>query len=136
MNDSPGGSPLSFLVNSLVSGGTSVARERLVDAIGWELTPQGLCQGDVCVPVNDTDALLSSNGDRVDLFAVAEALDRPVVHDPIADIVAVGAPRASRRQAINDLVAPDFSLPDLTGSLVALNDFKGKKKLLVAFSSW
>ncbi len=121
---------------ALIAGGPFIDANQLPEALGWELKPQGLCQDDVCVPVADVAALKEDSGDRLDVLAVAATLDRPAVHDDVANIVAVGAPRASRRQAINDLVAPDFALPDLAGSLVALNDFRGKKKLLVAFSSW
>lgn len=123
----------------LLSNGPLLPAADLPKTLGWELKPEGLCQGEVCVPVRDPAALSPSGespGGRVDVLQVAAALDRPAVHDIESGMVAIGAPRASRRQAINDLVAPDFTLPDLAGSLVSLNDFRGKKKLLVAFSSW
>lgn len=135
MND-PQDSPATCV---LLSNGPVISAAELPLALGWELKPEGLCRGDVCVPVHDPSTLSpagESTGGRVDVLQVAAMLDRPAVHDTESGMVAIGAPRASRRQAINDLLAPDFALPDLAGSLVSLNDFRGKKKLLVAFSSW
>ena len=127
-------------VGAILTDGPQISAESLTETLGWELKPEGLCRGDVCVPVSGPTTLAGdpTSGDvaTVDAMAVATALDRPAAHDPVSDVVAVGAPRASRRQAINDLIAPEFTLPDLDGSLVSLNDFRGKKKLLVAFSSW
>ncbi|MCH7868912.1 MAG: redoxin domain-containing protein [Myxococcales bacterium] len=34
------------------------------------------------------------------------------------------------------LAAPDFSLPDLEGTLHSLSDHRGKKVLLIAYASW
>jgi len=31
-------------------------------------------------------------------------------------------------------VAPDFSLPDFTGSMVSLSDFHGRKNVLLVFN--
>ena len=47
------------------------------------------------------------------------------------------APRAARRRALDELVAPDFTLPNLVGGgLTSLSDHRSKKRLLIAFSSW
>ena len=106
----------------------------LPDVLGWTLTPNGLCRGDVCVAVPDADAVRV--GDRVDLSAVAAAVGRPTVVDLDAGIVAVALPAEDRRRALTDLVAPAFTLPDLDGVPRRLSEWAGVKKLLVTFSTW
>ncbi len=101
-------------------------------ALGWELKPSGLCQESTCVPVADMDAL--TVGDTVDLAAVARALGRPVVVDVDAGLMAL--PAELRRQALEDLRAPAFELPDVDGNLHGLYEWAGLKKALVTFSSW
>ncbi len=115
-------------------GRPGVAVADLDTAIGWTLKPEGLCRGDVCVPVADRAALDHPAG--VDLVAVADALDRPAVLDESLAAIAIGAPAADRRAALRDRQAPDFTLGDLDGVLHSLSGFTGKKRLLVAFSSW
>jgi len=111
-----------------------VAPGDLTAALGWELKPSGLCRGDMCVPVRDTDALFV--GGRLDLVAVAAAVGQPSAVDVDAGILAVALPAVSRRGALVDQVAPDFTLPDLDGTLRSLSDWAGTKRLLVTFSSW
>jgi hypothetical protein len=111
-----------------------VAPDHLQDAVGWELKPEGLCQGDVCVPVRDTSSLFS--GPDLDLAAVASALGRPAVIDAEAGMAAVALDAEGRRQALDDLHAPSFTLKDLDGNAHRLEEWSGRKKLLVAFSSW
>jgi peroxiredoxin len=106
----------------------------LPDALGWELKPQGLCQESACVPVADAESLRV--GHRLDLAKVAAALGRPVVVDVDAGIIAVALSAELRRQALEDLRAPAFELPDVDGTLHQLQEWAGKKKALVAFSSW
>lgn len=111
-----------------------VAPDRLPAALGWELKPEGLCRDDVCVPVRDPDALRADDG--LDLVAVATALDRPAVVDASAAVVAVGRPAHERRRATEQLTAAPFTLPDLDGGHRTLEEFRGRKKLLLAFASW
>ena len=115
-------------VDADVSGGqVRVTKDALREALEWELKPEGLCQGDVCVP-------FSSDGDTVDLRAVARALGRPVVEDD--RVFAMALPAEERRRGLDALVAPDFTLPDLDGNTYGLADWGGRKKLLLAFSTW
>jgi len=106
----------------------------LCEALGWDLKPTGLCRGDTCVPVRDMDALWV--GELLDLRAVAAAVRQPSVVDLDAGIMAVALSAELRRAALADLEAPPFTLPDLDGVPHSLEEWAGRKKLLVTFSSW
>jgi len=112
-----------------------VSVEALATATGWDLRPEGLCNGDACVPVRDRATAVPVDG-QVDLTVVAPLLDRPVVVDADAGIVAVGAPRQARRQALVDRKAPDFTLPGLDGADHSLAELQGRATVLVTFSTW
>jgi len=118
----------------MLDDGPLIDADALESALGWTLKPEGLCKDDTCVIVPDRSALTS--GDRIDVTAVAELLDRPAAHDAESGLVAIGAPRELRRSAVNDMKAPDFTLPDLDGLPMNFSDHRSKKRLLVAFSSW
>src|SRR2546423_15010694 len=83
-----------------------VAPERLVDALGWELKPQGLCRDDVCVPVRDQAVLF--RGEDLDLSAVAAALGRPAVVDAAPGMAALAMGPDRRRQALRSPACPAF----------------------------
>jgi peroxiredoxin len=117
-----------------VRGTVLIDPDLLPDALGWELKPSGLCQAATCVPVADVGAL--KVGEKLDLVAVAGALGRPSVVDADAGLMAVALPAELRRQALEDLRAPAFELPDVDGKLHALSEWAGQKKALVTFSSW
>jgi hypothetical protein len=108
--------------------------DRLPSALGWELKAEGLCRDDVCIPVRNADSLFV--GERLDLSAVAGALRRPVVVDGDAGLVAVALPAEQRTRALDALEAPAFTLDDLDGTSHGLEEWRGRKKLLVAFASW
>ena len=106
----------------------------LHEALGWELKPGGLCRGDTCVPVRDMGAVRVR--DRLDVAGVAAAVRQPVVVDLDAGLVAVALPAELRRRALAHLDAPPFTLPDLEEVPHSLDEWTGRKKLLVTFSSW
>jgi hypothetical protein len=107
---------------------------RLPEALGWELKPEGLCRDEICVPVRDTSALVSDG--KLDVAAVASALNRAAVVDAEAGIAAVALASEQRQLALDGLQAPAFTLSDLDGVDHHLEEWRGKKKLLVAFASW
>ena len=106
----------------------------LPSTIGWELKPEGLCRDDVCVPVRDREQLFVD--DQLDLAAVAGALRRPFVADADRGVAAVALPSEERRRALREHQAPVFALPDLDGRVHSLEEWRGRKKLLIAFSTW
>jgi hypothetical protein len=115
-------------------GRVLVAGDALTDVLGWTLKPEGLCRDDVCVPVRDRDALVES--DRVDLVAAADAVGRPTVLDGDAGILAIALDHERRASALESLIAPDVTLRDLDGAPHSLSQWRGRKRLLHAFSSW
>ena len=111
-----------------------VSAELLGELLDWEWRVEGLCRETVCVPVTDRSHVEHDEG--IDILSVTEILDRPAVIDPDAGLLAVGQPAADRFEALHGRRAPDFTLPDLTGSPRSFSDWAGRKRLLVAFASW
>jgi hypothetical protein len=108
--------------------------EPVLAALGWTQKPEGLCQGDVCIPIASRPDLISAQG--IDLIGLGEVLGRPVAVDTTEAVVSLGAETAGHGAELAGGVAPDFTLPDLTGKEYSLSSFKGKKVLLIAYASW
>lgn len=115
-------------------GSVLVTPGALCGATGWELKPEGLCRGHVCVPRAVLgDALVDG---LVDVVGAGVALQRPVACEPAAAIAVLADAPDDLAATIAEGTAPAFTLPDLDGNPVSLADFAGKKKLLFAWSSW
>ena len=110
-----------------------VAPDDLAHATGWRLEPEGLCRGDVCVPLR---APLDTASGRVDLHAVADALRRPLAVDLDTACAAMAASSFERGEPLAGGRAPDFTLPDLDGRRHSLSEQRGRKVLLLAYASW
>ena len=108
--------------------------EVLHASLGWQLKPEGLCRGQVCVPVRDRSKLVVDGA--IDLSGFAEALGRPLALDAAEGAAAIGTAASDRAAQLTSLEAPDFTLPDLEGKLHSLSDHRGKKILLIAYASW
>ena len=98
---------------------------------GWALKPEGMCRGDVCVPLPGS----ARRGDAVDLAAFWALMGAPVVGDG-GDVWSLGVAPEDRVASLETLEAPDFTLPDLDGRMHSLSDLRGKKTLLVTWASW
>jgi thiol-disulfide isomerase/thioredoxin len=98
----------------------------LAAATGWALKPEGLCQGDVCIPARGL-------ADPVDVRDFAAAVHRAVAVDAAEGMVALaGSPAGQATGA-----APDATVFDLDGNPVQLLDVApAGKRVLVAWSSW
>ena len=119
---------------SLEGGRVRIAPEALRRALGWEWKAEGLCRGEVCVPVRDRARLAGDAG--IDLAAFAEAIDRPLALDVEERAAALGHSAAERSASLASLEAPDFALPDLAGRVHRLSEHRGKKALLIVYASW
>lgn len=115
-------------------GSVLVTPEAWEAATGWALKPEGLCRGDVCVPRAVLGEALVDG--LVDVAGAGVALRRPAAFEPAAGIAVLTESPDDIAATIAEGVAPPFTLPDLDGNPVSLSDFAGRKKLLLAWSSW
>jgi hypothetical protein len=95
---------------------------------GWHVTPEGLCNGPLCVPLPPTLE------DPLDAHILAERLGMPLLHDPAHQLWCLGP--ASGGRALTSAVAPELVVPELDGTPFALDTLRGQKVLLVAWASW
>jgi hypothetical protein len=122
------------LAAEIAGGRVRVSAASLKSALGFELKPEGLCQGEVCFPVRDRAALVA--GDALDLAELARITGRPLALDVAERAGALGVALDDRVAALRGLEAPDFTLPDFSGRKHTLSAYRGKKVLLIAYSSW
>ena len=69
----------------------------LEEATGWMRKPQGLCRGEVCVPVVEPELL--GDGTEIDLGALADTVGLRSVVAPDAAMVALSLDAGVRRGA-------------------------------------
>jgi hypothetical protein len=98
---------------------------------GWEIKPEGACKGEICVPL--TDSAIAPDG-TVDMRRFAEQMAMPVVTDDTHGLSALG-PRAGGR-VLDDVALPPITLPDFDGNPFDIASLRGRKVLLLAWSSW
>lgn len=102
--------------------------------LGWSLEPEGMCQGERCVPAPDEMQLIDGEG-RVNFSGFSRYLGAPVLSDADSQTWVVGSePPPAFPSLVN--VAPDFSLPDLQGTMHSLSQHRGRKVFLVSWASW
>jgi hypothetical protein len=97
----------------------------------WQLNPQGLCRGEVCVPAPGA----STDDGTLDIEVVSDKLGMPLVHDPIHHVYALGPATATGR-ALSTAVAADPELVTRGGETFRLSSLHGRKVLLVAWASY
>jgi hypothetical protein len=105
-------------------------------ATGWQHKPEGLCQGDVCVPIPPSLAADLLADGEVNVATFWRHLGQPVVHTGDGGHWYLGEGAATRREQLESLRAPDFTLPDVDGNAHSLSDYRGKIVLLATWASW
>ncbi len=104
-------------------------------ATGWTLRPEGLCRQQACVPLPADGSWRDPDG-RLDLAAFAARLGRPIVRDEAHSVWAFGMRADDRAASLLSVQAPDFTLPDLDGTLHSLSGYRGRKVFLLAWGSY
>jgi hypothetical protein len=97
-------------------------------ATDWQPKPEGLCRGEVCVPA---PGALSPDG-MIDVAIAAQRLGMPLVHDTDHGVWALGSATLSGK-SLSTAVAAD---PEFNGDSFKLSSLRGKKVILVAWSSY
>ena len=99
---------------------------------GWIVKPEGICEGELCVPVPEG----LRHADSVDIAAFWDRLGRPVLRDGTGEIWVLGVGADERNRSLTGPMAPDFILPDLGGVPHRLHDLRGSKVFLATWASW
>lgn len=103
---------------------------------GFVLKPQGACYADMCIPIGES-LFVERNGKKwFDLTAFADLLGQPYVADINARVWSFAEIPSRRQDMMVDAMAPDFEVTDREGQVVRMADLKGKKALIVTWSSW
>lgn len=95
------------------------------------LKPEGLCKGNLCVPLPPG---VAKDG-RIDAAVLDQRLGMPLVHDDEEAVWALG-PESIGGRALTTAVAPELTLPDVDGVEFSLSSLRGQKVVLVAWASW
>lgn len=105
-------------------------------ATGWSWKPEGLCHGDVCVPLPPAMRSDLVRDGRLNLAAMWRRSGQPVVRDAASRTWVLGTGATQRGTALATLQAPDFALPDLQGRVHRLSDYRGRKVFFATWASW
>jgi len=131
---------------TVLDGATSTTLLAAVDAagtlradpaheiLGWHKSEPGWCRGDACIPNFRTADLETADG--LDVVAFAALAGLVTALDPSARALATAPDAGSRRRDLTGAIAPDVTLPTLTGERTALSSFRGTKVALVFWASW
>lgn len=103
---------------------------------GFELKPEGACFDDMCIPLNNKLQITQDGKQWFDLTAFADLLEQPYVFDQESNVWSFAEIPAKRDNMMVNGLAPDFEIPDRQGNVIRMADLKGKKALIVTWSSW
>jgi len=105
---------------------------------GFVIKPQGACFEHICIPIQDGAGLVKvvSEEQWFNVVAFADLMEQPYVVDKETNAWSFGEIPLKRQGMMVDAQAPDFELIDRQGKVVRMADFKGKKALVMTWSSW
>ena len=106
------------------------------DVTGYEVKPEGMCKGPICVPVPRGAASYVDEAGNIDAVAFWRHIGNVAVSDAAGDTWALGSGAGERRQTLETLEAPDFELPDFDGRMHRLSDYRGRRIFLASWASW
>lgn len=96
----------------------------LVEALGWEVKPEGLCRDRTCVPLRGRPAVDA----LVDALGLIVARDR--------EVIALAPSAATRGRQLAGGIAPPLTLRGVDGAELSFDAHSGHKRVLVVWASW
>ena len=112
--------------------------DQLRRATGWQLKPEGVCLGEMCVSLfePEREAWIADADDWVWFCysAFADKIGQKYVHDD--GVWSLGSVPELRRMGLESGLAPDFEMTDRSGDTVRLSDLRGRKVVLFTWASW
>ncbi len=123
----------------VIVGNLWVAVDDLPRINDFQLKPEGACSGAICLPINrePSAGFVRENEGRTyfNVSQFARTLQQPLVAEADQGVFSFGEIPLVRSSLLSSGQAPDFALPDRTGKIVHLSDFRGKKVLLLTWAS-
>ena len=107
-------------------------------ATGWQMNPQGMCLGEMCVPLPDhrVEEWIADAEDWV-WFCYSEFADMiGQRHVRDGNVWSLGSVPEVRRSGLECGFAPDFEVTERSGATLRLSDLRGRKVVLFTWSSW
>ena len=102
----------------------------------FELKPQGACYQDMCIPLDDQLQIVRDGRRWFNLTAFADLLGQRYVADTDSRVWSFGEIPARRQKMQRNAMVPQFEVTDRKGNTVSPVTLKGKKALIVTWSSW
>jgi hypothetical protein len=135
------GGATTAIARGKVTGDDVWLREAdLLGATGWEVKPEGVCQGDVCVPVSEAareGVTHEQAGERwISATGIARHVGQPYAQESSRRVWSFGPPAHEWQGRRGSDEAPGFTLPDFDGRQRSLSEFLGKKVFLLTWASW
>jgi hypothetical protein len=117
-----------------------VTLAELTSATGFAVKPQGVCRNELCFPLpKQRKADFLAQRGKVTWFNLSEfarLVKQPVAHEEKLATWCFGPRPEGQNGYLATLEAPNFTLPDRSGNLHSLSNFRGKKVLLITWASW
>jgi hypothetical protein len=111
--------------------------EDLQRSFGWTARPEGVCRGEMCVPIPlGRESEFVRDAEWFNLAAFSRLLGDAVVYSDDLNVWVILEAAPKVRGQSQSLEAPDFGLPDLDGRVHQLSDYRGNKVFLFAWASW
>ena len=115
-----------------------VRLDELEVATGWQMKPEGVCLGELCVPLFEAERegwiADADDWEWCCYSAFADKIGQKHVRD--GDVWSLGSVPETRRIGLESGLAPDFEMTERNGDMLRLSDLRGRKVVLFTWASW